>query len=135
MPRSRRTSPCTRQHAVNRLSQAESFAELATIVDPGRDPGPDRSAAVANAVLAAIAAADALCCARLGVHAAGNDHREAVRLLKDVAEVGAETATALSTLLGLKQKAQYGATDPSAGETVRAVRAMQQIIEFARAVV
>jgi hypothetical protein len=37
--------------------------------------------------------------------------------------------------LSLKQKAQYGATDPSGSETTRALRAMSRLIELARMVV
>jgi hypothetical protein len=126
---------CSRADATARLTQAERFADLARLTDPAISSGAERSAAVSNAVLAGIAAADTVCCIRLGVHATGGSHHEAVKLLGDVADVGAESAAALSTLLSLKQKAQYGATDPSGSETTRALRAMSRLIEFARMVV
>ena len=56
-------------------------------------------------VHAGIAAADLICCARLGEHALGTDHGEAVALLKQAA--GAKTSGHLSTLLAVKTKAGY----------------------------
>lgn len=135
MPHRGRTSNCSRHDAATRLKQAMSFAELAEIADTGTDTGPERSAAVSNAVLAGVAAADAICCVRLGLHASGDDHYGAARLLREVADVGQEAAASLSTLLGLKQKAQYAFVDPSRGEATRALRAMRNIIDLARTVV
>jgi hypothetical protein len=130
--RRRRTKSCSRADATARLDQAASFADLARLADPSVASGPERSAAVSNAVLAGIGAADAICCVRLGVHASGDNHHEAVTLLGEVPDIGNEAATAMTTLLGLKQKAQYGATDPSRSETTRALRAMSRIVELAR---
>ncbi len=133
--RRRRSKDCTTSNAGARLKQAESFADLARLTSPASNSGPERSAAVSNAVLSGIAAADVICCVRLGRHASGDNHREAVLLLRDAGDVGREAADALAALLGLKRKAHYGVTDPSPGETTRALRQMERINELARSVI
>lgn len=133
--RRRRTQGCSRADAVARLKQAGSFADLARLADPRAASGPERSASVSNAVLAGIASADVICCVRLGTHATGDNHHDAVLLLGEVADVGKEAGDALAVLLGLKQKAQYGMTDPNPTETTRALRRMEQIVSVARTIV
>jgi hypothetical protein len=51
-----------------------------------------------------IAAADVICCSRLGVYAAGENHNEAVALLEKAERSAAKH---LRTLLNLKSKAAY----------------------------
>ena len=63
-----RTRPCGPQDAAARYDKAKAFADLAEL-DPESADGPTRSAAVSNAVLAGIAAADSICSRRLGRHA------------------------------------------------------------------
>jgi hypothetical protein len=128
--KSSRTRPCGRQDAVQRYNQAKAFAELAEL-DPESDDGPKRSAAVSNAVLAGIAAADSLCCRRLGQHAVGDDHQQAIALVEEAGEVGREARRHLETLLSIKHKAQYEGGDPTVREARRAIRAMRSILELA----
>ena len=71
-----RTRRCGRAEAAARLSQAHEFAALADL-DSDSNYGPTRSASVSNAVLAGIAASDAICCRALGERAAGEDHNDA----------------------------------------------------------
>lgn len=59
-------------------------------------------------MLAAIAAADALCCLRLGRHARGQAHQEATALLRTIWPDGAGRAKDLTTVLGVKDAAHYG---------------------------
>lgn len=47
----------------------------------GEQDDASRNVAAGNAVLAGIAAADAICCVHLGKRSRGQDHREAVSLL------------------------------------------------------
>lgn len=128
--RSSRTRPCGPQDAAQRYDQAKAFADLADL-DPESDDGPTRSAAVSNAVLAGIAAADSICCRRLGRHAAGGDHQQAIALVEEAGEVGREARRHLKTLLSIKHKAQYEGVDPTVTEARRANRAMRSILELA----
>jgi hypothetical protein len=52
----------------------------------------ERKAAASSAVLAGIAAADAACCTVLGERSRSQDHRDATRLVRDVAPGGADAA-------------------------------------------
>lgn len=129
--RAGRTSACSRSDAVRRLAHADAFLALAEI-DPFSQSGPVRSASVSNAVLAAIAAADAICCVRIGVRSSGEDHGSAARLLLDAGASGAAAAERLSSLVGVKTKAQYESVDPSVSEAKRALRSAREIVAIAR---
>lgn len=80
-------------------------------------------------VTAGIAAADVICCALLGKHAAGEDYREAVALLKQADKMAARH---LDTLLGMKTRAAYTSTAVSADGIKRAERAAVSLVESAR---
>jgi hypothetical protein len=73
-------------------------------------PGPSEVAQVsaANAVQAAIAAADALCGRVYGYHASGDDHREAARLLRSLPGSGPRLEPRLRRLLADKTAFTYG---------------------------
>jgi len=104
-----------------------AVAEDAAALD---DAGEALDAVVTMYVHAGIAAADALCCARLGVHAHGENHDEAVQLLRRA--IGAD-AKHLRTLLGLKTKAGYSHQSVSRTDVSRATRAAVALVELARA--
>lgn len=81
-----RRRPCTRADARTRAAQAWAYLETAKLVMSEKVKPDDLNfvhVAAGNAVLAAIAASDALCCAILGEQARGQDHREAGAGLKD----------------------------------------------------
>lgn len=86
---------------------------------------PERSseaqAAASNAVLAAIAASDALCGHALGQRAADQDHRSATALLASVQPDGTRLANKLGRLLSDKTVLQYGTfcTRATAAQAVR----------------
>lgn len=61
------------------------------------------------AVLAGIAASDAICCARLGRRHRGDDHRGAIDLLEGATPDGKKLGAWLGRLLGVKDAAHYGA--------------------------
>ncbi|MFP5333645.1 MAG: hypothetical protein ACLGHX_14960 [Acidimicrobiia bacterium] len=125
-----RTRRCDRQDAAQRYAQARAFAAVAEL-DPLSPDGPTRSAAVSNSVLAGIAAADAICCRRLGRHSIGDDHQQALALLEEAGDVGAKARRHLETLLSIKNKAQYEGEDPTVAEAKRAIRAMRSMLELA----
>jgi hypothetical protein len=79
------------------------------------------SVAASNAVLAGIAAADAICCERLGERHQGEDHQGAVELLKEATR-DSSLASKFGRLLSLKSGAQYGAlslTAPKARDALK----------------
>ena len=80
-------------------------------------------------VHAGIAGADVICCARLGEHAQGENHAEAVDLLRSADR---EPAQHLRTLLGMKTKAGYSHLVASNDDVKRAGRAAEALLEAAR---
>lgn len=92
--------PCTEREARLRLAKARDFLDVADLAlgDGKLDP------ATSDAILAGVAAADAICCARLKERSSSDDHAAAAQLL---ARVDRTAATALRRLLGIKFKAQY----------------------------
>lgn len=102
---SRRVDDCGRPEADLRLAQARDYLELAELALEEKP-----QAAAGNAVLAAIAAADAICCFRLGQRSRGQDHREALSMLATVPDGGRQMAADLRRLLDIKDAAHYSAT-------------------------
>lgn len=78
---------------------------------------------------AGIAAADVLCCVRLGVHSNTGDHSKAVALLKR-ADGGSERH--LNTLLNFKNKAAYTHRDLTPAELKKMNRAAEHLVEAAQ---
>lgn len=80
-----------------------------SLPDPTQvEPSPESQASASNAILAGIAAADALCGHATGERAAGRDHREAVTLLSAVRPDGQTLSKKLGRLLSDKTQLQYG---------------------------
>jgi hypothetical protein len=91
----------------------------------------EQKAAVAAAVPAGIAAADAACCKALGERSRSQDHRDAVNVVRDVAPGGPDAAKALSRLLALKDEAQYGFDDVGGQKLEQALRWARALVRFA----
>jgi hypothetical protein len=89
------------------------------------------SVAAGNAVLAGIAAADALCGKGLGVRARSQDHRQAAELVKGASAKGGRHKILLVRLLDLKDEAHYGFLDVSVGQASRAVKSARELVESA----
>lgn len=134
-PRPRgRTQTCGKAEAHTRLAHARAFAETAELVlDVDDDASLNVSASLA--VLAGIAASDAACCAALGSRPRGQNHREAVTLLSDVASVGQAMGKDLARLLDLKDNAHYGVLYVSEAKARQAVRWAQRLVSAAEATV
>lgn len=79
-------------------------------------------------VHAGIAGADVVCCARLGVHALGENHQEAIALLRAADEA---LVKSLAILLSLKTRAGYSARPISGSDCTRAARAAERLVEAA----
>jgi hypothetical protein len=129
-----KTRTCTTGESRKRLSAARKFLEAAELFLGDVDP-EGRRVAVSNAVLAGIAAADAMCCARLGKHAVGDDHRTAADLVRGIGPGGAEASKALIALLGIKHKAQYQASPVGRGDAKAAVRRARALVTTAERIV
>ena len=121
---------CAPGEAGKRLSAARKFPEVAETYIDDKDPD-GRRVAVSNAVHAGIAASDAMCCARLGRHAVGDDHRAAIELVRGIGPTGAEAAKALTALLSTKNKAQYQTSAIGKADTTAAVRRAQSLVATA----
>lgn len=84
------------------------------------------------AVLAGIAASDAICCVRLGCHHRGDDHRSATGLLEQATPDGKKLATSLVRLVTVKDTAHYGVSLIDARMAGNATRWARHLVERAR---
>lgn len=125
--------PCDRADARTRLASAETFLEVAHLVDDEADPALG-SVTASLAVLAGVAASDAACCSALGRRSRGDDHHDAEGLLADIVPGGQDAATALRRLIERKDKAQYGMVHPSGDDVKTTMRQAGRLLEFAKAV-
>jgi hypothetical protein len=78
--------------------------------------------------------ADAVCGARVGVRAAGEDHADVLRLLAQAGTDGADIERDLRRLLPLKNQAEYEPDDVSASTAAKAVERAQRCCAIARRV-
>ena len=129
MPRARRCTPQVRE---GRLAKANQFVSVARDVADLADQAKDvADAYVTLLVHAGIAAADVICCARLGEYTHGVDHNDAIALLKTA---DAAAARHLETLLKMKTRVGYGHTPASQEDLKKAQRAGDALLKAARAV-
>ncbi|WP_368671868.1 hypothetical protein [Jatrophihabitans endophyticus] len=125
-----RDKPCSASIRTGRLRKAIQFLDQAMVIKDLADDDDDVSDAfVSLCVLAGIAAADVVCCARLGRYAQGEDHGQAVALLEQASR---PAAPHLSRLLDIKSKAAYTSTAASRTDVRLAERAAGQLVDFAR---
>lgn len=94
-----RTQTCGPAEARIRVAQARNFLETADLITGEDDDLATPGTAAALAVLAGIAAADALCCMNLGQRSRGQDHCEAARLVEQVEPNGRALSRSFSRLL------------------------------------
>lgn len=127
-----RTRECDSATRTGRLHKARQFMDAANTIETLADDAADvADAYVTMCVHAGIAAADVICCARLGQHARGEDHVSAIRLLD---QAGPDEAKHLRALLGMKTKAGYTSIPVSGSEHKRAGRAAKALLEAAERV-
>jgi hypothetical protein len=119
-----RTKNCSERVRKGRLAKANEFLDAALLVE---DEMAD--AAVNLYVLAGIAAADVICCATLGKHAIGENHAEAIQLLK---QADRAVEQHLRNLLNLKSKVAYSETSATVTERKRVRRSAEALVEAAR---
>lgn len=125
-----RSKECDAATKSGRLTKANEFMSAAEIVFDLTDDDPaDLGAAyVTLAVHAGIAAADVICCARLGQYAQGESHHEAVSLLHSVDKA---LAADLQVLLGMKTRAGYTAQSIGRQDRAKVGRAMERLMAAA----
>lgn len=117
-----RRSPCTVADARARLHDAEAFLEVAEIAI-------DADVVATNAIHAAIAAADAICCIAVRERSADGNHAAAVDLLS---RIDSALAHALSRCLNRKTQAAYESRDIATRDATSCVRQAGILIEAAR---
>jgi hypothetical protein len=88
MARGGRTGTCTRADARLRLRTARAYLETADLVIDESTRTEFANVAAGLAVLAGVAASDAICCVRLGKRHRGEDHRGAAALLAEAYLMG-----------------------------------------------
>jgi hypothetical protein len=123
-----RQAPCGRAQALSRTDLAERYLTVAELASE-EEAEASHNVAVGNAVLAGIAAADALCCLRLGQRSRSQDHRIAIESLRTVDKA---LARDLEKLLRLKDIAHYGDRFLGGEQLVTAIRCGQRLVEAAR---
>ncbi|MFN2538881.1 MAG: hypothetical protein ABR549_12165 [Mycobacteriales bacterium] len=131
MARGGQGSDCNPAEAKTRLQDAREFLELASLKADDNSRAAQKAAA-ANAVLAGIAAADAICCVRLGRRSSSSNHDDAVRLL---AEVDGALARHLAVLIEIKTPSQYGTSLLNKDKVIRAMRAASELVSAAERIV
>jgi len=128
-----RTRPCDRRTIEGRFLKAEQFFDAAeTIREFASEEADAGDAYVTLCIHAGIAAADVICCIALGRHARGQDHNDAVQLLRSVASDGRSLSAALAALLGMKTRAGYDVEPVNADHRRRARRNAQSLVTAAR---
>lgn len=102
-PKQHRTRPGDRTTARSRRQVAEKYLEAAELI--ATEDGAAINVCVGNAILAGIAAGDAICMAAIGERYAGQDHSAAADFL---GRVNQDLGKRLGTLVRLKAAAHYG---------------------------
>lgn len=111
-----------------RADRAREFLAVADLHVSG-ETSAQRATSVSNAVLAAIAASDVICMCRLGEYARGDDHREAIALLKAALPGQAPVAAGFSRLIEAKSLAQYGHGQVSLSETAAHLKRARRVVD------
>jgi hypothetical protein len=131
-----RTVNCTKVDAAARLLQAQKFYEVAELVETEANTLESSATVAASlAVLPGIAASDAAFFVALGQRSRGQDHKDAVELIRQIAPGGGDVASILDRLLDMKDGAQYGVIHVSGTDLKTAMRSAKALVDFATKVV
>ncbi len=125
-----RAQACNADDARTRLRHADLYLEVAEIV-LAAEGGEQATVATGNAVLAAIAAADAICCAMAGTRYRGSDHRRAADHLEHVTG-DRKLAALLREVVDLKDAGHYGLSNLAASRAKSALRKADHLVSAAR---
>lgn len=130
MPKARRTKPVSLNQVAEYVAKSEEFVEAAA--DEFRSQRYIASTSLA--IHAAINAADAVCGARIGRRAAGQDHYEVLSLLQEAGADGVSLARDLQRLLPLKTRVEYEPDAIAQGVANKTLERAQRCVAVARAV-
>lgn len=125
-----RTQRCGPNDARTRLKHALLYLEVAEVV-LAEEGDEEATVATGNAVLAAIAAADAICCAAAGTRYRGSDHRRAADYLETITG-DKKLAGLLRDVVDLKDAGHYGLSNIGASRAKSALRKADQLVLAAR---
>jgi hypothetical protein len=117
-------------HATARLGVAREYFLLASL-EASEDRAFAHNAAAGNAVLAAVAASDAICCVLRGLYHRGDDHNGAVDLLRSVGANGPELAKDLAKVLAVKDQVHYSGEPIPASEMRTVLRSTSRLVDEA----
>lgn len=126
-PKKLPTRAAERAEAVGRRRVAEKYFEVADIA--ATEGGAAINVTIGIAVLAGIAAGDAICIAGTGERYSGQDHGAAAELL---GRVDKALGDELRDLVDLKAQSHYGDTLLSERNRTRALRAAATLVTAAR---
>lgn len=104
----KKTVPCGISDARSRLRTALAYLEVADLVLGEQAQKEFLNVAAGLAVLAGIAASDAICCAHLRQRHRGDNHRDAADLLATATPDGKRLASTFLRLLDVKDASHYG---------------------------
>lgn len=127
-----RVRQCGPAEAKKRLADAEKYLDVAELVASEAEFPPSATVAAGLAVLAAIAASDAACCAALGQSSRSQDHAGAGVLLKNISPGGDTAAKDFGRVIGKKDLAHYSFLPLAAGELKTIMRTTRKLVAFAR---
>lgn len=117
VPKPQRTRPVTASQVRSYAVKSQQFADAAAAELAAGRP----IAATSLALHAAINAGDAVCGARLGIRAAGEDHSAVLALLRRAGTDGIDIEKELRRLLPLKTQTEYEPDDIGIAEATKAV--------------
>lgn len=123
-------SECSASQAKVRLEHAQLYLDVARLVIAD-EMGSEATVATGNAVLAGIAAADAICCVSVGKRYRGADHREAADYLERVTG-DRKLGQALRDLADYKDAAHYGLSNVKTQRAKAAIRRVEVLVRAAR---
>lgn len=130
-----RTVPCDRGQARDRLRAARAYLDLAEVAGADDDlTAHQREALVGNAVLAGIAACDAICGLALGEYSRGQDHTQATYLLERVRSVDRALLARFTRLIALKGNAHYSAVTISPEQAKQSLKTARDLVAAAAVV-
>lgn len=104
---------------------------MSELVVSAEDLASWTNVAAGTAVLAAVAASDAICCATTGQRWRGQEHERAADLLEDAVPDGKALAGALRRVLAVKDESHDGFTFVTAAKARAAVRAVGRLVQRA----
>ena len=124
-----RTRPMSAAAVQQRAQQARAFMAIADLALSDLSTAGQTNVAGSNAVLAGIAAADAICGRPLGQRSASGNRSDGVTLLQQATPPGSQAVTNLRKLLVSKTDTQYSPDLISAATARRLVVAAQRLLD------